>query len=91
MAAHALQRNSRVPDRIFSKLGLGFSRGGEIVHTDYACLPVFDESGQPVVDQGVEMVISIHLPAHKDYVNADQQLAEIYKTLIQGVLSGQIR
>ena len=86
-----IEQNTRGQWRIFSKLGLGFSRGGEIVHTDYACLPIFDDMGQPAIDQGVEMVLSIHLPAHKDYHGADQELAQIYKVLMQGVLSGQIK
>lgn len=88
---NALDELSRGQWRIFSKLGLGFSRGGEIVHTDYACLPVFDEGGEPQVDQGVEVVISIHLPAYEKYAQRDRELAEIYRTLIQGVLSGDIK
>ena len=77
--------------RIFSKLGLGFSRGGEFVHTDYACLPVFNDKGEPELDAGAEVVISVHLPANKDYVQGDRRLAGIYRDLIQGVLQGTIR
>lgn len=77
--------------RIFSKLGLGFSRGGEIVHTDYACLPVFNEEGETIVDQGLELVISVHFPTQEDYAGKDQQLAELYKALFQGLLSKQIQ
>ena len=86
-----VEQNTQGQWRIFSKLGLGSSRGGEFVHTDYACLPVFDDEGNPVVDQGLEMVISIHLPADHHYAGADQKLAEIYQNLVQSVLTGQLR
>ena len=83
--------NTKGQWRTFSKLGLGFSRGGEIVHTDYACVPVFDQSGNPIIDQGAELIISIHLPVHEEYVNKDKALADIYSNLVQAVLNGQIR
>ena len=86
-----IENNTQGQWRIFSKLGLGFSRGGEIVHTDYACLPVFDQSGQPIVDQGVEMIISIHLPVHKQYVQGDRILADIYSGIIGALSRGELR
>ena len=88
---NALDVNTKGQWRIFSKLGLGFSRGGEIVHTDYACLPVFDSNGYPIMDQGAELIISIHLPVHEQYAEGDQKLADIYQTIVQGVLNGDIR
>ena len=86
-----IEANTQGQWRIFSKLGLGFARGGEIVHTDYACLPVLDPDGEPILDQGVEMVLSIHTPVYDQHAQGDQNLARIYKRLVQGVLSGEIR
>lgn len=77
--------------RIFSKLGLGASRGGEFVHTDYACLPIFDSKGNAIVDQGVELVLSMHLPANGNYGEGDKIFAQTYRNLIQAVLNGDIR
>ena len=57
---HAVEAADQGQWRIFSKLGLGFSRGGEIVHTDYACFPSFVD-GESQVDRGVELVVSIHV------------------------------
>jgi hypothetical protein len=86
-----IEENTQGQWRIFSKLGLGFSRGGEIVHTDYACLPLFDQEGQPVVNQGVEMILSIHLPLHDQYAQGDQILADLYTQIVQAVLKGDLK
>jgi hypothetical protein len=88
---HELERKTQGQWRIFSKLGLGFSRGGELVHTDYACFPSFDDNGEPQVNQGVEMVISMHIPANQDYITGDRKLANIYQQIVQAVWRGDIR
>lgn len=88
---NAIEQSTEGAWRIFSKLGLGSSRGGELVHTDYACLPVFTESGEIAVDEGVEMVISVHYPLNDDYHGGDRELAKLYKNLIEKIQSGQIR
>lgn len=87
---HALEAASQGQWRIFAKLGLGYSRGGELVHTDYACLPSF-ENGEAQLNQGVELVISMHVPAKGSYVQGDQRLAEAYRKIVQAVWQGEIR
>lgn len=87
----ALDAQTQGQWRIFSKLGLGFTRGGEIVHTDYGCLPALNPEGEPILDRGVEFVISIHLPARENYAGADQQLASLYRDLVAAIQSGAIR
>ena len=87
---HAVEAASQGQWRIFSKLGLGFSRGGEIVHTDYACFPSFVD-GESQVDRGVELVVSIHVPANKDYIQGDRRLADAYRSIVQAVWNGEIR
>ena len=86
----ALDRESAGRWRIFSKLGLGFSRGGEIVHTDYVCLPTFDNTGEPVPGQGAELVISIHQPVYNDYVRGDQRIADLYREIIALARAGSL-
>eukprot|EP01124_Arcella_intermedia_P027550 TRINITY_DN5419_c0_g3_i2.p1 TRINITY_DN5419_c0_g3~~TRINITY_DN5419_c0_g3_i2.p1 ORF type:complete len:230 (-),score=55.85 TRINITY_DN5419_c0_g3_i2:29-718(-) len=47
--------------RIFSKLGAGYSNSrsvGEIVVNSYSCFPVLSSSGDPVMNQGVEFVLT---------------------------------
>ena len=88
---HEIERQSQGQWRIFSKLGLGFSRGGEIVHTDYACFPDFDHNGESRVNQGVELIISLHIPTNKDYIRGDRKLADIYRSIVQAVWHGDIR
>ncbi|MAD61452.1 MAG: hypothetical protein CMH49_08085 [Myxococcales bacterium] len=87
---HAMETASQGQWRIFSKLGLGFSRGGEFAHTDYACFPSFVD-GEPQLDQGVELVISLHASANKDYVQGDLRVADIYRKIVQAVWNGEIR
>lgn len=46
--------------RIFSKLGAGWSTSrlkGEIVSNVYACVPIYDENGQDVID-GYEFTLT---------------------------------
>jgi len=87
----ALEAQSQGQWRIFSKLGYGGSRGGELAHNAYACLPVLDAGGEPVPDVGKELVLSVHLSAHDAPSAADQRLATIYRTLLRAVQSGQIK
>ncbi len=87
----ALETQSQGQWRIFSKLGYGGSRGGELTHNAYACLPVLDALGEPILDVGHELVLSVHLSAHDDHRGADQRLATIYRTLLRAVLAGQIK
>jgi hypothetical protein len=87
----ALEAQSQGRWRVFSKLGFGDARGGELVHNAYACLPAFDAGGAPVPDVGKELVISVHLSAGGDPRGADRRLAEIYRELIWNVQAGRIR
>ncbi|MFN3199424.1 MAG: hypothetical protein ACE366_13555 [Bradymonadia bacterium] len=87
----SLEARSQGQWRIFSKLGAGPSRGGEIVHNAYGCLPVLDEAGRPVADQGKEFVIATHMSAGGDMKAADQQLARLYSALIERVLDGRLK
>jgi hypothetical protein len=87
----AVEASSAGQWRIFSKLGYGGSRGGEFVHNAYACLPELDDGGAPLIDQGLEFIVSVHLSANGRHADADRRLAELYRDLIHGLSTGEIR
>jgi hypothetical protein len=77
-----VEQQSQGHFRIFSKSGAGFSTSrlrGEILTSAYACLPVLDAAGQPIVDAGLEFLLHVrgsipgdtHLTAVEAQVHAD--------------------
>jgi hypothetical protein len=87
----AMEERSRGMWRIFGKLGFGYSRGGEYVHTGYACLPSIDEDGTPKLDHGKEFFVAVQLGADQKYHQTDDRIAGIYRTLTAGILDGTIK
>ncbi|MEE2755463.1 MAG: hypothetical protein VYA30_02325 [Myxococcota bacterium] len=87
----AIERAAQGQWRIFSKLGFGYSRGGEFVNAGYACLPVLDEQGQPTLNLGREFFIVSQLQAHRKYHETDRLIAETYRHIISGIRSGAIQ
>ena len=77
--------------RIFSKLGFGYSRGGEFVSAGYGCLPVFDDQGRAELDRGTEFFIVTQLQAHRKYHETDHLIAETYRHVVHGIRSGAIQ
>lgn len=77
--------------RVFSKLGAGPSRGGELVNVAYACLPSLDAAGAPVPDVGKEFFIAVHASANGSLRNGDQALASVYQELVAGIMDGRIK
>ena len=88
---NAINQNTQGQWRIFSKLGFGYSRGGEVVHTDYGCFPNANENGEIQDNQGVELVISLHQPMNENYVKGDRKVADIYRNIVQAVWRGDLR
>ena len=77
--------------RVFSKLGFGYSRGGEFVNAGYACIPVFDEKGHIKTDWGKEFFIVTQMGANEQYHQSDSKLAQIYKDVVTAIRSGRIK
>ena len=71
--------------RVFSKLGFGYSRGGEFVNAGYACIPVFDDNGDIKTDWGKEFFIVTQMGANEQYHQSDAKLAQIYKDVVTAV------
>ena len=87
----AMEERSQGMWRVFGKLGFGYSRGGEYVHTGYSCLPSLHEDGSPRMDHGKEFFIAAQLGANEQYHQADARLADIYRTLTSRILDGTIK
>lgn len=77
--------------RVFSKLGLGGSRGGEFVYTGYACFPNLNPSGQPVEGEGVELIINTHWGAKGAYGARDAAQMDLYRDLVSAIDRGALR
>lgn len=75
--------------RVFSKLGLGTA--GQFVNVAYACLPVLDARGEPVVGWGRELVIAAHLASGgADYAARDRMLARAFRAIVVRVVDGRL-
>lgn len=84
-----LQKRSQGRWRILSKLGLGSS--GQFLNVGYACFPVLDPSGSPVVDLGRELVIATHLPTGgATWRERDRLLAKSYREIMARVVDGRL-
>jgi len=79
----AVESQSQGQWRIFSKLGYGQSG---LVENGYACIPVLDASGAPVVGRGLELAISTHYaqPSDKPRLSRvrDARIAAYYKQIV---------
>jgi hypothetical protein len=77
--------------RVFSKLGLGGSRGGEFVYTGYACFPNLNEAGEPLEGEGVELIINTHWGANGAYGARDAAQMDLYRDLVSAIDRGALR
>ena len=77
--------------RVYSKLGLGASRGGEFVYTGYACFPNLDEAGSPLEGEGVELIIATHWGAQGDYHARDEAQMDLYRDLVSAIDRGALQ
>lgn len=77
--------------RVFSKLGLGSSRGGEFVYTGYACFPNLTEDGSPKEGEGIELIISSHWGANSAYGARDAAQMDLYRDLMSAIDRGVLR
>lgn len=80
--------------RIFQKLGDGWSdssKTAEINLNSYSCLPVM-KNGSPVVNEGVEFVLSAKAIAPSDphLTKVDALMAKAIGKVVQSIYSGQI-
>lgn len=80
--------------RIFSKLGAGFSdtrQVGEITNIAYGCFPVLDSTGTPVVDEGLELVITSRasIPVDTKLITADKVLLDTLQSVVTSIVEAQ--
>lgn len=81
--------------RIFSKNGSGYSHiryFGEVLSTAYACLPVLDASGQPIVDKGLEFIINVRGSVYHDYevFAAEDAVKKSFDAIVGAIYAGQL-
>lgn len=84
-----LEQRSHGQWTIFSKLGLGTQ--GQFLDVGYACLPVLDDSDQPVPGWGREFVISANLPVGgATWRERDRLLARTYRAIVTRIVDGRL-
>ena len=84
----ALETRSRGRWRIFSKLGFGPSG---FVHNSYTCAPSLDAAGAPVLDAGVEFVISMQSPRAGGDRGQDAQIAKVYRDVVDRIVKHTLK
>lgn len=73
--------------RILSKSGMGWA---QYVHAGYACFPSLGSDGQPIANDGREIIISARVDTPAGYVENDRIMARTYKTIMRMVMDGKI-
>ncbi|MGZ3454724.1 MAG: hypothetical protein ACXVEF_34260 [Polyangiales bacterium] len=73
--------------RIFSKSGMGWA---QYVSTGYACFPALDDEGEPIANQGHEIVIAARVAGDGGYVENDRAMARIHRAIVQAVLADRL-
>jgi hypothetical protein len=90
-----VEEKSKGAWRIFSKLGAGYSSSrnvGEIMNNAYACLPVLNADGDPVLNSGYEFTLSVRGSVALDYslYAAENVVMTAVNETISALLEGRL-